>query len=217
MERLVILLVVFVILVVLLVLSRRQARSERLGSVVYERRHLFGKAERSFLAVLDEALGDQARAFGKVRLGDLLQVPAAVAGDVRRDARNAIVDRGVDFVVCDPADLRVLAVVELDEASQAADRAEERDAVVDAALASAGIPVIRFAARSGYALAEVRRRLDPVLTSAPPVGPSARRAKAAKGKVAASRTTPTPTAEASPEVAAASVPEIGRASCRERV
>ena len=132
--------------------------------------------------MLDQAIGAKVRTFAKVRLDQLLQVPAAVAGDRRRAARNAIARQHVDFVLCDPADLRALAVVELDDADRGGDRTEERDASVDEALASAGIPVIRFVARSGYAVDDVRRRLDAVLPAAPTAASSARRKKSGDGK-----------------------------------
>ncbi len=200
MELLAFLIAVFVVLASLLVFSRRRAASERSRPVAYERRHLFAKSERAFLDVLDQATGGQIRVFGKVRLDALIQVPSAVVGDPRRVARNRIVRERVGFVLCDRADLRVLAVVELDDAREAGDRGEERDVFVDAALASAEIPLIRFAART--AVDEVRRQLDPVVRAVQTAAPSGRRPKAASGKAGRTR-------DRAQGPAAASVPALG--------
>jgi hypothetical protein len=180
MELLIILIVVFVVLAGLLVVSRRQAAAQQGGGVPYERRHLFTKAERSFLAALDEATGDQVRVFAKVPLAGLLQVPSSVGGGERRGAAQRLAQQQVDFVLCDPGDLRVLSVVEFEDGSPSSRRPKERDVLVDEALASAGIPVIRFAAGSAPGVDEVRHKLAPVMPAVPPPAPSAKRAKPGK-------------------------------------
>ena len=114
---------------------------------------LFSPAERSFLGVLDQVLGSEYRVFGKVRIADLIK-PGDGGG--RQAALNRIVARHVDFVVCDPGDLSVIGVVELDDKSHDQDSRRRRDALVDGAFGSAGIPIVRFPARMGYNLAEIR-------------------------------------------------------------
>jgi len=114
---------------------------------------LFSPAERSFLGVLDQVLGSEYRVFGKVRIADLIK-PGNGAG--RQAALNRIIGKHVDFVVCDPGNLSVIGVVELDDKSHDQDNRRRRDALVDGAFGSAGIPIARFPARMGYNLAEIR-------------------------------------------------------------
>ena len=114
---------------------------------------LFSPAERSFLGVLDQALGSEYRVFGKVRIADLIR-PDNGAG--RQAALNRIMAKHVDFVVCDPGNLSVIGVVELDDKSHGQHSRRRRDALVDGAFGSAGIPIARFPARTGYSLAEIR-------------------------------------------------------------
>jgi hypothetical protein len=69
----------------------------------------------------------------------------------------------VDFLLCDPATMRPLAGIELDDASHARPDRQERDALVQKVFEAAGLPLVRFPAQRGYALAEVAGRLATVL------------------------------------------------------
>ena len=73
--------------------------------------NLFSPAERSFLGVLEQALGDQHRVMGKVRLVDVIKVRSGMNGKGRQSAANRIQSKHVDFVVCHAKDLAVQYVV----------------------------------------------------------------------------------------------------------
>jgi very-short-patch-repair endonuclease len=65
----------------------------------------------------------------------------------------------IDFVAVDPDDLSILFVVELDDNShQRADR-QKRDSFVDNALDAAGVTLIRFPAKYGYVVEEIRQEI----------------------------------------------------------
>jgi hypothetical protein len=99
--------------------------------------------------VLEDALGSDYRVFGKVRIADLIKPENGVR---RQIAFNRIAGKHVDFVVCNAADLSVIGVIELDDNSLNQDCRRKRDAFVDKAFASAGIPITRFPARAAYSL-----------------------------------------------------------------
>ena len=125
---------------------------------VYRRREgLLSDGELAFYRVLVEAAGAGAVVMVKVRLGDLVMVPRGVEGEVT--LRNRVQQKHVDFVVCGAGDVRPQVVVELDDRSHQSEAARRRDAVKDAALAAAGLPLVRVKAARRYAVAEVRRRL----------------------------------------------------------
>ncbi len=117
---------------------------------------LFTPAERSFLAVLDQALGNQFRIFGKVRLSDVIKVKPGMSGSVRQQAFNRIQSKHLDFVVCDPSDLSVQFVVELDDSSHQQSRRQARDEFLDKALAAAGVPVFHFPVKRAYVVQDIR-------------------------------------------------------------
>lgn len=125
----------------------------------HARRTLFTPAERSFLGVLDQAAAWRHRVFGKVRLADVIGVNKGVSGSVRTAANNRIQRKHLDFVLCDPADLRVVAAIEFDDASHGAAQRRARDAFLEAACEAAGVRLVRVPAASGYGLERVRALL----------------------------------------------------------
>ncbi len=117
---------------------------------------LFTPAERSFLAVLDQALGDHFRVLGKVRLADVIRVKSGLSGSARQQAFNRIQSKHLDFVACDPNDLSVQFVVELDDSSHQQSRRQARDEFLDKALAAAEVPIFHFPVKRAYAVQEIR-------------------------------------------------------------
>lgn len=119
---------------------------------------LFTPAERSFLGVLEQALNDSYRVFGKVRLGDLVKPAKGLSNSKRVGALNKVNQKHVDFVVCTASDLAVVGVVELDDQSHGREDRKKNDVFVGRALSGAGIPIARFSAK-GYQIHEVRAKL----------------------------------------------------------
>jgi len=148
--------VVVIVLVVIGALAPKSKARQKATSFPYRKRKtLFTAAERSFLGVLDREVAGRYRVFGKVRLGDVLAVNSGLGASERSSASNRINQKHVDFVLCDPFDLAVLAVIELDDQShQRADR-QERDGFLAAACQAAGLPLIRIPVKAGYTSAEV--------------------------------------------------------------
>lgn len=102
---------------------------------------LFTPAERSFLRVLEAALGDPFRVMGKVRLADVIKVKTGLSRSAWQQAFNRIQSKHLDFVGCDPNDMSVHFVVELDDSSHQQTRRQVRDEFLDKALTAAGVPI----------------------------------------------------------------------------
>jgi len=142
----------------------------------YERAEFLSPAERSFLGALELALGPRYRIFAKVRLADVIKTRSELDGRRRQGAFNQIIQKHLDFVLCDPASLAVVAVVELDDSSHRKARQRERDQWKDEALKAASIPVVRFPAARSYATTELAEGIAACLGAGsvlPPPIPSA--------------------------------------------
>ena len=164
MGSIVVLLVTIVVVAVLVSLLKAQQAGPSKEMSYEAPKALFSPAERSFLGVLEQAVAGQYRIFGKVRLGDLIQPAKGYTKGQRMGAWNRINQKHVDFVLCQPETLIVVGAVELDDSSHGRKDRKDRDDFVDRALESAGIPLVRFAARKGYAVAEVAAKLAEVLS-----------------------------------------------------
>lgn len=158
----VVLILFAIVVALLLVLKARRPREDN-GPSYVGREALFTPAERSFLGVLEQALDSRYRVFGKVRLGDLVRPAKGLDAGNRTTAWNRINQKHVDFVVCTSDDLEPVGVLELDDQSHSREERAGRDRLVDHALATAGIPVVRFSVKRGYDLQDVRSRLTAML------------------------------------------------------
>ena len=141
-------------------------------------------AEASFYHVLRQVVGERATVCPKVGLGDLFFV---VRPNENQGARNRIAAKHVDFVLCDPATMRPLAGIELDDASHTREDRKERDVLVEKIFKAAGLPLLRFPVQRSYALAEVNACIAPVFgsgESAPAISPDAA-SEPADGKLTA--------------------------------
>lgn len=137
--------------------ARRDLGEGRMDGGGYEQATLFSPAERSFLGVLDQAIGSQYRVFGKVRVADVLSVSRDGTPAKRRSAFNRISAKHFDFIVCAPDDLRVLCAIELNDASHAKARRRERDDFVAEACKQAQLPLLMLPAKHAYSIDEVRQ------------------------------------------------------------
>ena len=138
----------------------------------YESRgHLLSPAERSFLGVLDQATEGEFRVLTKVRLADLIKTKPGIGPGERQKAFNKIQSKHLDFVLCDPDDYSIQAVVELDDSSHSKTSRRKRDEFVDRALESADIPVTRIPARRSYSVEQVRTTLEEMREGTPELPP----------------------------------------------
>jgi hypothetical protein len=114
---------------------------------------LLTRAEAAFFASLDRAVSHNdaippSRVFAQVRLADILQVPRNNAE--YQSHFNRIQSKHVDFLLCCRRTHRPLLAIELDDASHKQQRRRERDGFLDAAMAAAGLPLLRVPAVGTY-------------------------------------------------------------------
>lgn len=112
------------------------------------RERLVTRAELRFYRALQKAALEEFEIFAMVRIADVLTVVDAVPK--RRLWLNKILAKHVDFVLCDPQSLQPRVAIELDDASHDRPDRRERDAFVDQAFESAGLPLLRIPAAASY-------------------------------------------------------------------
>ena len=137
-------------------------KGRKAGNVFYEAKgNLLTPAELKFLAVLDQVLGSHYRIMAQVRLADVLKVKGGLDNSTRSSAFNRIKAKHLDFLACDPSDMSVKFAIELDDSSHKQAKRMERDAFLNDAMQSAGIPLHRFAVKREYDQQEVYDKFFP--------------------------------------------------------
>jgi uncharacterized protein DUF2726/topoisomerase-like DNA binding C4 zinc finger protein len=119
-------------------------------------------AEISFCQVLRAVVGDRAVVCPKVNLGDLFFV---ATGDHRKNRAlaNRVDRKHVDFLLCEPKTMRPVVGLELDDKSHNRSDRQARDQLVENVFSAAGLPLVRFAVKSGYAPGEVEAQIGTYL------------------------------------------------------
>lgn len=121
-------------------------------------------AELSFYRSLQQAVGERWVICPKVRVADILFVKDRRANMAHA---NRLSQKHADFVLCDPATMKPVAVVELDDESHARLDREARDEFLDRAYAAAGLPALHMAAKRGYTQADLAALLSPLTDPTP--------------------------------------------------
>ncbi len=116
--------------------------------------------ERAFYDALRQALPSGTTVMVQVALNRVVEVRKPLRGRAWRDPRwNRIAQKSLDFVIIRLIDTRPMVVIELDDATHERPERRRRDELLDAVLASAGIPIIHQPVASMYDIGGLRMRL----------------------------------------------------------
>ena len=159
--------VVIIVIIVLLLftfLMKFIGAKEPVGE--YRKAKFMSEAEVRFYKALAEAVGTKYRIFAKPRLNDIIY---AVDADRSRwqSRANKLRMKHVDFLLCDPATLVPICVIELDDSSHARQDREARDGFVNSALKAAGVPIAHFPVRATYSTQELLLKVSEALGGQP--------------------------------------------------
>lgn len=120
---------------------------------------IFTPAERSFLGVLDQAVGKHAQIFGKVRVADVIAPKKGMPRGEWQKAFNKIAGKHFDFLLCDKGDLSVLCAIELNDRSHDSKKRKDRDQFLEGACQSANVPLVQFPAQATYNINAIQNAL----------------------------------------------------------
>lgn len=127
----------------------------------FERMPIMTDSEVQFFKKLQLALPDFL-IFSQVQLSRIIE-PSDEAGNDRQFWFNRVCRQSVDFVLIDKDYQTVLIAIELDDWTHESQTRQKQDAKKDKALASAGIPIIRFHAEKMPSIEMIRTDVLEVL------------------------------------------------------
>lgn len=126
---------------------------------------LFTEAERKFLFVLDEAVGNKCRVFAKVRVADLVEVNGISSNNKKAfySAFSKIGMKHIDYILVDKITLKVQVLVELDDRSHLLGPRIQRDKFLDDLFASVKLPLVRINVSRKYSISDIQKALQPYI------------------------------------------------------
>lgn len=165
---LLVLLLVVIVFLALAALKGKAGGSAKVGFPYQPAKTLFSPAERSFLGVLDQAVGSEHRVFGKVRVADVAAVKPGLGNSARQGALNRIAAKHFDFVVCRVGDLAVVCAVELNDKSHSSQRAQARDDLLANVCRVIILPLLTIPAKAAYSAQDIRSQFLAAVEHSPP-------------------------------------------------
>ncbi len=153
------LLVIVGIVLFILVLKLKQKSGQSKDFPYTNNEVLFTPAERSFFGVLEQAIGDKYRVFGKVRVADVVSVKSLSDRSAWQRAFNRISAKHFDFVLCRNDDITVFAAIELDDKSHQKNQRQIRDVFMAELCNAIGLPLIQVPAQSAYSVSDIRTKV----------------------------------------------------------
>lgn len=136
-----------------------QEQEEEKEASYHKNKYFLTDAEKNFFFVL-KPIADRHNLliFSKVRLLDLFFVPR-----YDRSSRSRIIQKHVDFVLCEPRNIDPICAIELDDSSHNQESRIERDDFVNKVFNSANLPLIRIKNASSYNQQELETKIASLL------------------------------------------------------
>lgn len=117
---------------------------------------LFSPVERSFMQLLEKAVATDYKILNRVKLADVMELKSGISGKTRASTMLKLNSKYLDFVLCDPNDFSIVAVLDLVNNSSKEGHKAVPDWFVNGALDAAGVPYLRMKIKAGYTAADIQ-------------------------------------------------------------
>jgi hypothetical protein len=111
------------------------------------KKQLFTAAERQFLQLIEQAVGDEFRVMCRIKLIDLLSLRSNTDKKIANSALLRAGGKQIDFVLCDRKDMTPVMAIDLVYGKGKDGHNTQRDFFVSGALDTASIPHVRIKAK----------------------------------------------------------------------
>ncbi len=146
-----------ILLLSLWLLLRLRRQPSQPGNLPYGRGPaLLTPTQLTFLQTLEQAVGRGYLIFVRLRLIDLVSISTGLDAQASRQARERILNKRFDFVLCERSSREAVAVIELEEGGSGAARRNDWTAQL---CAKVGLKLLRFDVQRGYSVGELRQQL----------------------------------------------------------
>ena len=119
-------------------------------------KHLFTKAESQFFNALEEAIGDEYRIYGKIRIADAIKPNHAERTSEWQTYFNKIKAKHFDFILCDRSTNEIICAIELNDRTHLQQARAERDRFIDEVCREIKLPLLFIENRNEYDPKEIK-------------------------------------------------------------
>lgn len=126
--------------------------------------NLFTPVERTFLGLIEEAVGNEFRILCRVKMSDILTIHQNTNKRISKNAATRAGSKHLDFVLCSKEDMSPIIAIDLVRNTGKDGYKSQRDFYVSGALDAARIPHVRIKVRSGYKVKDIRECIQAKLS-----------------------------------------------------
>ncbi|GAB3011941.1 DUF2726 domain-containing protein [Bowmanella dokdonensis] len=152
--------IILLMILIVVAVGAIKLNGDSLAFPFKKRSNLFTPVERSFLELLESAVGSQYRIICRVKLSDIVSLRQGTDKKVGRNSMLRASSRHLDFVLCDKQDMSPVVAVDLVHQQGKEGYKSQRDWFVSSSLDAARIPHLRIKVKSGYSAQEIRECID---------------------------------------------------------
>ncbi len=147
---------VLMMLLIIVAVGAMKLHEPSLAFPFKKKGNLFTPVERTFLNLIEEAVGNEFRILCRVRMSDILTVRQSTDKKTSKSAVTRAGSKHLDFVLCSKQDMSPVMAIDLVHSNGKDGYKSQRDFFVNGALDAAHIPHVRIKVRSGYKAKDIR-------------------------------------------------------------
>jgi hypothetical protein len=148
--------IVLMMLLIIVAVGAMKLHEPSLAFPFKKKGNLFTPVERTFLALIEEAVGNEFRILCRVKMSDILAIHQNADKKTSKNAATRASSKHLDFVLCSKADMSPIIAIDLVHNNGKDGYKSQRDFFVSGALDAAHMPHVRIKVRSGYKAQDIR-------------------------------------------------------------
>jgi hypothetical protein len=148
--------IVLMMLLIIVAVGAMKLHEPGLAFPFKKKGNLFTPVERTFLGLIEEAVGNEYRILCRVKMSDILAIRQNADKKTSKSAATRAGSKHLDFVLCSKHDMSPVMAIDLVHNSGKDGYKSQRDFFVSGALDAAHVPHVRIKVRSGYKAQDIR-------------------------------------------------------------
>ena len=152
--------IVLMMLLIIVAVGAMKLNEPGLAFPFKKKANLFTPVERSFLELIEEAVGGRYRVLCRVKLTDIVAIRQSTDKKTTKNSLSRAGGRNLDFVLCSRQDMMPVMAIDLVHKNGKDGYKSQRDWFTSGSLDAARIPHVRIKVRSGYQAKDIRDCID---------------------------------------------------------